>query len=146
MLSKNALASLVEQQRQELEMRILVFGEIPDILMPVIQTVLQTHIQSIREKLGDGEAELAFKDWSILDVRDDPKSRRWRSETPFDGIRKVSLAGNVAGKKVRLRSCPRCGTMMEDILSTSKRLWIYNMWRTCFCGGLWTVIPPTEKP
>ena len=139
-LLKEAYAPLSEIEKQQLELRILVDGEVPDIVVPALRQILSGVVESTRRKLGDREAELAFKDFNILGIDDDGKARRWRRQTMFDGVRKVDLGK----KKIRARTCVRCGTMMEDMLPGRgmKAYWMYNLIRCCICGGHWI----TDKP
>ena len=139
-LLKEACASLSEAEKQQLELRILVDGEIPDIVIPALQQILYGVVESTRQKLSDKEADLAFKDFKILCIGDDGKSQRWRRQTMFDGVRKVDMGK----KKTRARTCLRCGTVMEDVLPGRgmKNYWLYNLLRCCICGGHWIVDKP----
>ena len=134
-LLKATYADLSEADKQQLELRILVDGEIPEIVMPALQQFLNGVVESTRRKLSEKEADFAFKDFNILCIGEDSKSRRWRRQTIFDGVRKIDLGK----KKIRTRTCLRCGTVMEDVLPTRgmKAYWMYNLIRCCICGGHW---------
>ena len=82
------------------------------------------------------EAQLYFKDVSMLGLHDDQRTKTWHREHVLDAIRKVVLDKD----KVKTRSCTRCGATMED-LTQSKGVnpWLWQLQRACFCGGLWIV-------
>lgn len=131
---------LTEAQRLELEMCLLAAGEIPPILAPVLQKLLSGTVEQARQRAGDSEAELAFKDWSRVSLgKDSEEGSSHKAGVVFDAVRKVELKKG----KVRTRVCLRCGGHMEDImLGRNQKSWIWNVTRTCYCGGHWVVERP----
>ena len=140
-----AYEGLSEQQKQETEFSILLMGEIPDFLSGAVQEILTSVVGKVRTSNANPmkvESNLAFKDWKILGLSDDPRSKLWRKQTRFDALRKIILPQNV-----RTRRCMRCDAVMEDILAPK----VYRggmvfgtMFRACFCGGNFVVDPPIE--
>ena len=135
-------STLTRAQRQDIEMQLLAAGEIPAVLLPAIQKIFSGPVEQARQHAGDSEAELAFKDWSTVSLGkdselDDPRKKN----VVFDGVRKIELKKG----KVRTRICLRCNGHMEDLMpGRHQKGWIWNMMRTCYCGGHWVVEQPVQ--
>jgi hypothetical protein len=129
------------QQRQEIEMQLLVVGQIPPVLYSAVNKILVGRVAQARVFADTSEAELAFRDWGAVSLGYDAKTMKWKRETLYDSVRKVELKKS----KIKLRTCLRCCGHMEDIvLSRSHKSWLQNMMRTCYCGGHWVVEKPLE--
>ena len=137
----------------------LVSASLPEILSPVVEHLLTTTMENLKQDVDTGE--LYFLDISWLGLSDDKRSMRWKKEHLLDAVRKVEIGGghrhnnssNVSSDKQRqplennksngsskLRRCTRCCAVMEDLLPVKGgSLWMLNMQRTCFCGGFWVV-------
>ena len=139
---QDVYATLNETQRQEVEMQLLAAGEIPTVLLPALQKILNGPVEQARQRAGDSEAELAFKDWSNVSLSKESEDPRYqKKERVFDGVRKVELKKG----KVKTRICLRCCGKMEDCIPTrNQKGWMWNMMRTCYCGGHWVVEKPAE--
>ena len=125
---------MTDAKRQEIERTMLVEGTIPDILMPVARHLLTTTMDDLKEEVD--EAKLYFKNVSMLDLHDDQRTKKWHRDHVLDAARKVVLDKD----KVKIRSCMRCGSKMEDLTQAKGfNPFLYQTWRTCFCGGLWMV-------
>ena len=134
--------TLSEAQRQDVEMQLLAAGEIPPVLLPALQKILSGVVEGARQRAGDSEAELAFKDWSAVSLSKESEEKKpSKKDRVFDGVRKAEMKKG----KVRTRVCLRCGGHMEDLIpSRNQKGWMWNMMRTCYCGGHWVVEKPKE--
>lgn len=164
-------AGTTDGQRQECELDLMVRGVVPDVLMPVVGWLLtqgveklrgnvqqsqqhQQHQQSSTPLPSSAEADLAFSDWSVLGLTEDLRSRRWHRDTIYDGVQKKELGQRATARarmrdgSLRIRSCTRCGTHMEDqMLPKSKDTKIPNifaLFRACFCGAHFVTIRPED--
>lgn len=112
----------------------LVEGAIPDALMPVVEKLLATSVEKLKDDID--EAELYFADTSRLGLGDDRRCKNWHRTHTLDAVRKIVLAKG----KTKIRVCTRCGSQMEDLPPMrGVSVWLLNMQRTCFCGGYWMV-------
>ena len=137
--------TITESQRQELEMQLLAAGEIPPILVPVIKKILSGPVEQARQRAGDSETELAFKDWSSVSLgKDWPLKKIRRKDVLFDSIKKTEVKKT---KTTRVRVCLRCTGHMEDSLLSGRnsRGWMVNQGRSCYCGGHWILEPPQAQ-
>ena len=151
-----AATHITDRRRHEMERDMLVSGSaIPDVLGPVVERLLTTTMDNLKEEVDAGE--LYFLDVSWLGLSDDGKSITWKEEHMFDGMRKVEIADRQHGHDTasdtngsgiekqkasnKLRRCTRCCTAMLDGLPPKDRtcMWLANMQRTCFCGGFWVM-------
>lgn len=112
----------------------LVEGAIPDALMPVVEKLLNISVEKLKDDID--EAELYFADISLIGLGDDQRCKNWHKTHTLDAVRKIVLAKG----KTKIRVCTRCGSQMEDLpLVKGVSVWLFNMQRTCFCGGFWVV-------
>ncbi|MCJ1479591.1 mediator complex subunit [Lambiella insularis] len=124
---------IADPQRQALEREMLVGGEVPAVLTGVVEKVVVEVVEKLRAEVGVLEGELHFGDFKSLGFEKGRGDGRL-----VDGVRKVRLGRR--GREVKLRTCARCGTVMEDLLPVKGASpWIVNLQRTCFCGGFWMV-------
>ena len=122
-----------ESERQEIERQLCIEGIVPDALLPVMQRLLTTVLDSSRSEVKIDD--LFFKNYAFLGLGDDITGKRWRKSNPVDAVRKVIL-----NHRVPTRTCTRCGSVMEDLIpSKGMTPWWVNMHRTCFCGSGWMV-------
>ena len=132
-------ANLSDDERKKVEKRMLIAGEIPDVLSPALETLLLgPGIDALREEVN--VAELYFMDFSWLELDDDNRSRAWRRENRVDVVRKTVLKRG-SGKK--LKRCTRCCAVMEDLGREARtgNAGVMQLLRNCLCGGWWYVIP-----
>lgn len=129
----------------------LVTGTVPAVLEGVVRHVVVGVVEKLRAAAtGEGgvdEGELYFRDFGALGLGMGGKEGKRRGRV-VDGVRKVVLSegegpGGRGDREVgglKLRSCARCGTVMEDLLPVKGASpWMMNLQRTCFCGGFWMV-------
>ena len=123
-------------------MQLLAAGEIPPVLLPALQKILSGPVEEARQRAGNSEAELAFKDWSTVSLGKDSEEKKPSSKgRVFDSVRKAEMKKG----RVRTRVCLRCGGHMEDLIPTrNQKGWMWNMMRVCYCGGHWVVEKPKE--
>jgi hypothetical protein len=138
-LVKRAYESLPESERTAIETEMLTTASIPEVLVPVVKSFLQTSVENLRQEVN--EADLYFRDFSMLGLHEDDRTKRWWKEHTLDGVRKVELRREGQRGGVRFRTCARCGAVMEDIIPNVKptRQWLLNLQRACFCAGHWMV-------
>ena len=138
-LVKKAYESLPESERTAIETEMLTTASIPEVLVPVVRSFLQTSVENLRQEVN--ESELYFRDFSMLGLHEDNRTKRWWKEHTLDGVRKIELRREGQRGGVRLRTCARCGAVMEDIIPHIKptRQWLLNLQRACFCAGHWMV-------
>lgn len=93
-------------------------------------------------KMDPGKIHVHDVSW--LGLTDDKKTRMFHDRHTIDVIRKMPLAGSV-----RLRMCPRCASVMEDINTTtpgavqSQQPWVWASHKVCICFSSWA--SPEEK-
>lgn len=123
-----------DTNRKNIEKEMLISAEIPEILMPAIETLLTTTVATLKQDVD--VAELYFSDISWLGLSDDSRTDMWKKNHTLDAIRKVEVT-----KGARIRRCTRCCAVMEDILpQKGESMWMLNMQRTCFCGNWWALL------
>lgn len=134
-------SNISPEDRKTVEKRMLIAGEIPDVLSPALETLLlgssESGIEALREEIN--VAELYFMDFSWLELGDDSKSRAWRRENRVDVVRKTVLR---RGDGKRLKRCTRCCAVMEDLGREARtgNVAVLQLLRNCLCGGWWYVI------
>ncbi|KAF4556924.1 Mediator complex subunit 16-like protein [Elsinoe fawcettii] len=125
-------AKLASAARVEHEVRMLVDGEVPDVLQPVVEHVFS---QKIAGKVVDGIDRGALWAWDTSSLGLKEGRRR---EGRWDVVRKMPVR---EGTKVRV--CKRCGSLMEDVWLAQERqglpTWLQNAQRSCVCLGYWMV-------
>lgn len=158
-------ASASDTERQLVEKHLLVKGEIPAALMPAVEKLLTTSMDTLREEIDP--AALYFADHSWLGMSDDQATRKWGMTHTVDSVRKVVLSRSVCGggadddddgdgdwvlvaaagegevreKKKRLRRCTRCCAYMEDLPPhRGISAWTLNIQKMCFCGSMWMLL------
>lgn len=160
---------LAEAQRQEIELEILVRGEVPEIMLDAtgpVAWLIGTAVERLRggtvaiggvqTPVSDrAEANLAFADWNVLGLGDDKSSRHWRRTVLYDGVQKRVLGERASALDVgagsntlRVRSCTRCGTSMEDVVHGSakgaRNHPVFGNMRLCICNGHWVTEDPLQ--
>lgn len=160
-------AGVSESDRQELELDLLVRGELPDVLLGdngPVAWLLSSAVERLRSGTvivgGQGtqvaeraEADLAFGNWAILGLKDDFESRKWRRLVLYDGMQKRQLGRRGPTLKVgngpndlRVRTCTRCGMSMEDFIpgrgKEPRTHPVFNSMRLCICNAHFV----TERP
>ncbi|MCJ1321765.1 mediator complex subunit [Xylographa vitiligo] len=147
-----AQPTISEQRQQALEREMLVSGEVPEVLWGVVERVVGKGglLERVGEREGVSEGELFFGEFEELGLDEDRRTREWWARRTVDEVRKIVLSERPAdgvetgpsdGKgMLRLRTCSRCGAVMEDLLPVRGASgWMMNLQRTCFCGGFWMV-------
>jgi len=122
----------------------LVGGEVPEVLMPAVRTLLGKGVEGLREEVD--VAELHFADFAWLglggegeesrlpdeDEDGDGVGRLRRETVRVDAVRKVVL-----GPEARVRRCTRCFALMEDKPPATRNVGILQSVRMCLCGDWW---------
>ena len=134
----------------------LVCGEVPEVLWGVVERVVEKGglLERVGEREGVSEGELYFAGFEELGLDEDRRTREWWARRTVDEVRKIVLREGPIGESamgtaeearggkgpLRLRSCSRCGAVMEDLVPVrGASAWMMNLQRTCFCGGFWMV-------
>lgn len=137
-------ASVSDTDRKATEKRMLVGGEVPEVLMPAVRTLLGKGVEGLREEVD--VAELHFADFAWLglggegeesrlpdeDEDGDGVGRLRRETFRVDAVRKVVL-----GPEARVRRCTRCFALMEDKPPATRNVGILQSVRICLCGDWW---------
>ncbi|MCJ1388619.1 mediator complex subunit [Xylographa bjoerkii] len=143
-----AQPAINEQKQQALEREMLVCGEVPEVLWGVVERVVGKGglLERMGEREGVSEGELFFGRFEELGLEEDRRTREWWARRTVDDVRKIVLRegplemGRDGKGVLRLRTCARCGAVMEDLLpARGASGWMMNLQRTCFCGGFWMV-------
>ena len=141
-LAARAFDPLPLAPRRALELALLVDAALPDAAVPPARELLAA-AQDLRRRTENAEAELAFRDWSVLGLENGRAARAWRArpDVLFDGVRKVDVKAGTP-----LRRCVLCGTAMEDVSPKNQKMaLVLQLTRTCFCGGQWVAEKPAGR-
>ena len=76
--------------------------------MPAVTEMLTTKLEPLMSQCDPGK--IYTHDIAWLNLTDDKKTKLFHEKHIVDVIRKLPLASNA-----RLRRCPRCASVMEDI-------------------------------
>ncbi|QDS74407.1 hypothetical protein FKW77_005772 [Venturia effusa] len=133
-------AGMSDAKREESEREMFLTATIPSILAPCITEMLTTKLAVLSKTIDQGEIYLHDISW--LGLTDDGRTKRWHQNNAVDVIRKVTLS-----KESRLRVCPRCGSVMEDINPTIPGMgpmmpWVWQSQKTCICFNSWASAGP----
>ena len=143
-------ANISTVQRAQFEHSMLVDASIPDVLMPVVTHLLTSSLGKIQDKIDMVRLTFADTEWLGLShpVPEMVASQASTDIAPnrqpllaiqrkWDVLRKTPLR-----QGMKLRSCRRCGSMMEDINSTegTRVPWIWTGQKMCVCLGYWMLI------
>ncbi|KAI9840028.1 MAG: hypothetical protein M1819_000220 [Sarea resinae] len=124
-------SSISDADRALAEKSLLYNGDIPEALAPVLERLLTTMLNKLRNEVDP--ADLYFANHSWLGLIDDEETRDYRRRHVVDAVKKVPLP-----KGTRLRRCTRCCSYMEDIMGhIGMTVWMSSMHRMCLCGSLW---------
>lgn len=137
-------ASVSDADRKATEKGMLIGGEVPEVLMPAVRTLLGKGVEGLREEVD--VAELHFADFAWLglggegeegrlqdeDEDGDGVGRLRREKVRVDAVRKVVL-----GPEARVRRCTRCFALMEDKPPATRNVGILQSVRMCLCGDWW---------
>jgi mediator of RNA polymerase II transcription subunit 16 len=133
-------AGMNDQQRRAAERDLFWRCEIPEVLMPAVKEMLTGKLRKLMEVSDPGKVH--NHDIRSLNLTDDKRTKQMHERLNIDVIRKVPLGG-----QVRLRRCPRCLSVMEDL--TPQQLaalpaWVYQNQRNCVCFSSWIVMDSPE--
>lgn len=120
-----------ETERSDTEKKMLINGEIPDILLGPVKDLLTDTAVSLKEEVN--VAELYFANIAPLGITNDNTSKKWRNKHPLDAMRKIEL------RNVSTRRCTRCAAVMEDLLPTKSASVMVSQMKHCYCGSWWMV-------
>ena len=79
-----------DTKRQEMEREMLVTGIVPECLHPVVTMLVENVVGGLRNTELD-EGELYFKDFSMLGLGDDRRTKTWWKSRIVDMVRKLVL-------------------------------------------------------
>lgn len=122
-------------KRSAMELRLLVSGQIPDIMVPVAQHLLGPTLERFQSEAEMSNVHFAYVDW--LGLTEDRAADRWRRTHNLDMLRKMILC-----KRVKVRRCTRCASVTEDFAyNPHARIaqWVVLAQKTCYCGSQWMV-------
>ncbi|KAI9686670.1 MAG: mediator complex subunit [Bogoriella megaspora] len=131
--------------RHDAEKRLLVDGDISDVLMPVVTHILTTSVDKLRcrnesdpTKMLD-PMKLFFHDVRWLGLTDDRASEEYLRENTVDALFKVKVREG----KTR-RRCTRCGSVVEEERLRGKVMARGQMGmldKSCVCASNWMAVP-----
>lgn len=122
-------------ERSAIELRLLVSGQIPGILIPVAQHLLGPTFERFQNEAEMSNVYFADVDW--LGLTEDHGADQWRRRHKVDMLRKVVLA-----KDARVRRCTRCASVAEDFaMNPHERIaqGVFSVQKSCYCGSQWMV-------
>jgi mediator of RNA polymerase II transcription subunit 16 len=123
-----------DTDRVDAEKDMLIMGEIPQVLMPVIGRLLSQTIRKFQEDVDP--AQLYFTDVRWLGLTDDYATTEYQKKHAVDVVRKLPLRSDA-----RLRRCTRCCAYMEDTVPPRPfQPWMVQLLRTCVCGNQWILV------
>ncbi|TID21520.1 mediator of rna polymerase ii transcription subunit 16 [Venturia nashicola] len=138
-------AGIPDAKREDYEREMFLTATIPSILSPCITEMMTTKLTTLASHVDQGKVYLHDISW--LGLTDDSKTKRWHQNHVVDVVRKLPLS-----KDSRLRICPRCGSVMEDISpgmqgaglgpGMSQMNWVWQSQKTCICYNSWASIGP----
>jgi len=136
-------AGIPDSKREEYEREMFLTATIPPILLPCVTEMLTTKLTTLQNLVDEGK--IYTHDISWLNLTDDKKTKRFHEKHVVDVIRKLPLAGNA-----RLRVCPRCASVMEDISlpgggQPGQMPWVWQSQKTCICYNSWASPGPSTE-
>jgi len=131
---------LSDAQREIIERDMFLTCTIPPILMPTVTEMLTTKLEPLMALVDPGKMHVHDVAW--LGLTDDKWTRAFHEKHTVDVIRKFPLPNTV-----RLRRCPRCSSVMEDIVmagpgATQQQQWVWQSQKTCICFNSWAMPEP----
>ena len=133
-------AGMTDQERKAAERDLFWRCEIPEVLMPVVKEMLTDKLRKLMEVSDPGKVH--NHDISWLNLTDDKRTKQMHERLNIDVIRKVQL-----GAQIRLRRCPRCLSVMEDLTPqqlAAQPAWVFQNQKNCICFSSWIVMDPPE--
>lgn len=131
----------------------LINGEVPEVLMPAVKTLLEKGVEILREEVD--VAELYFADFSWLGLsdpgnQDNNSSRSQGGEHDDDGgddgigriqrrekVRVDAVRKVVLRREARVRKCTRCWAVVDERPPATRNLAVVQGMRACLCGDWW---------
>jgi len=135
-----AKAGVTTQQRRDAERDLFWRCEIPEVLMPAVKEMLTDKLRKMMELSDPGKVHNHDVTW--LNLTDDNRTKQFHERMNIDIIRKMPLSA-----QVRLRRCPRCLSVMEDLTPQQLAMqpqWVVLNQKTCVCSSSWIVTDPPE--
>lgn len=130
-------------QRQTVERDMFVSGIIPPCLLPAVTEILTNKLDTLMDRIDAGKVHVHDVFW--LGLTDDARARRFCEGHTIDVLRKMPLVA-AGGVSVKLRVCPRCGSVMEDIGQggagegggmAQHQAWVWQSHKVCVCFSNW---------
>ena len=122
-----------DKRRADIELEMLTEGTLPDEMLPVLQSLLDSTVPKIEEGVDDGK--LYFWDTELLGMATTVAPRGGKR---IDVVTKMPLIDGM-----NLRRCRRCGSEMQDIPLEKMReqpMWLISAHRHCICNAGWVLV------
>jgi len=135
-----AKAGMTDQERKAAERDLFWRCEVPEVLTPVVKEMLTDKLRKLMEASDPGKVHIHDISW--LNLTDDKRTKLMHERLNIDVIRKVPL-----GAQVRLRRCPRCLSVMEDLTPqqlAAQPSWVFQNQKNCVCFNSWVVMDPPD--
>ena len=134
-------AGVTPTQRAQHERRMLIRGEIPDILFPAVQKLLKEIIPKRIQEIDD-MATVRMRDIRLLGLTADKRTKKWHEEHVVDVMRRAELP-----KGTKLRRCTRCNSAIEDLdRQQAQPEWLTTARKQCICAGPWYLDESNPSP
>ena len=140
--AREAYSELDEASRTLLERHFLISGQMPEVLVPVVQRLLTITLDRLSQPSesngrGINMALVKTTDTRWLGLTDDSMTVRWQQTHRIDVLRKTELDEGLK----RFRKCTRCGSCMEDSIPHKyMHSWLKNMGKNCICRNPWMLV------
>lgn len=131
-------AKFDDHQRKAAERDLFWKCELPEVLMPAVKRILTTKVRALMEASDPGKIHVHDISWLNFT---DKRTKAGNERIFVDVIRKVQL-----NPSTRLRRCPRCASVMEDLTQQqlgSQQAWLVQAQKNCVCWSSWV---PAEPP
>lgn len=118
------------ERRMEIELAMMTEGQVPEELVPALQTLLDKTLPKLSESADMGKLYFWDTQWLGIGLAVPPEGAK-----RYDAVRKTPLT-----KGMDLRICRRCSAEMEDIPQDQIRLlplWLHTGQRHCYCQNYW---------
>lgn len=130
-----AEAGVDARGRAQIEQAMLVEAEIPDVLLPVLETLFGTLLPKFGERVDGVKIFSTQTAWVGAGDESGNEQDSGRGGRIVDVVRKVDVS-----KGAKIRKCRRCGSLVEDLWEERGLMpWIYASQRSCVCLSHWVI-------
>lgn len=140
-------SGISDAERKELEKKMLVYADIPEVLYPAVKNMLGRGIEGARKEVE--VLELWFREFEWLGYGVEERGISGEEVEGGDGVRRgvVRRGGEkirvdtirrlVLGPDAKVKRCTRCCALVEDRPFASRNMAFLQGGRNCLCGDWW---------